>query len=328
MLEELRKIRFARFHLELEAVDRLRLPPYKGSTFRGAFGNTFKRLVCVKRDLECATCLIQRQCVYYYVFETPYQGEPARGYTFVPHPFVIEPPEETREVYEPGEELRVGLVLVGKALDYLAYFIYAFEEMGRRGLGQGRGKAALRRVWAGERLIYTAGEGRLDTDYPVCAGPHVVPAQEDSVSLCLQTPTRLKNGGRLSGDLDFPLLVRSLLRRASDLARFHCGAELGVDYRDWIDRAGRVRTAESYLRWHDWERYSHRQGAKMQMGGVVGEVSFAGELGPFLPLLSLGADLHVGKGTGFGLGRYEMRTPPPAPPREQGGGAEKSSANG
>ena len=51
MLDELRKIRYARFCLDLTAIDRLRLPPYKGSTFRGAFGHTFKRLVCVKRDL-------------------------------------------------------------------------------------------------------------------------------------------------------------------------------------------------------------------------------------------------------------------------------------
>ena len=140
MLNELRKIRYARFRLEMTAASQLRLPPYKGSTFRGAFGHTFKRLVCVKRDLDCSTCLISDRCVYYYVFETPFSGEgekDRRGYTFAPHPFVIEPPEETREIYEPGAELRVGLVLVGRALDYLPYFIYAFEEMGQRGLGAG-----------------------------------------------------------------------------------------------------------------------------------------------------------------------------------------------
>ena len=52
MLNELRKIRYARFRLEMNAVSQLRLPPYKGSTFRGAFGHTFKQLVCVKRDLD------------------------------------------------------------------------------------------------------------------------------------------------------------------------------------------------------------------------------------------------------------------------------------
>ncbi len=220
MLDELRKIRYARFRLDLTAIDRLRLPPYKGSTFRGAFGHTFKRLVCVKRDLDCATCLICDRCVYYYVFETPFSGEgDARGYAFAPHPFVVEPPEETREIYEPGDELRVGLVLVGRALDYLPYFIYAFEEMGRRGMGVGRGQAALQRVMAGGQCIYQPDTGQLEPDYPVCAGPPDGEAVGTRLRLRLHTPIRLKAAGRYTSRLDFALLVRALLRRTSDLAR-------------------------------------------------------------------------------------------------------------
>ncbi len=40
MLDELRKIRYARFRLEMTVVERLQLPSYKSSTFRGAFGHT------------------------------------------------------------------------------------------------------------------------------------------------------------------------------------------------------------------------------------------------------------------------------------------------
>ncbi len=43
------------------------------------------------------------------------------------------------------------------------------------------------------------------------------------------------------------------------------------------------------------------------MGGFVGEVTFAGNIGPFIPLIKVGEILHVGKGTSFGLGRYEIR---------------------
>ena len=311
MLEELRKIRFARFRLELEAADRLHLPPYKGSTFRGAFGNSFKRMVCVKRDRHCPACLIRERCAYSYLFETPAAPErPGRRFTFAPHPFVIEPPEETQETYEPGDRLCVGLVLVGRAIEYLPYFIYAFEEMGARGLGRGRGRAALVAVSActpeGERRVYAAGAGSLEGTCPVrrIGGPQKETTGQ--VSLHLRTPTRLKEGGRYTGEIDFPLLVRSLLRRSSDLARFHCGEELDLEYRDWIDRAGQVRGVGSDLRWRDWERYSHRQGQKMKLGGLVGRIGFAGELGPFMPLLRLGELLHVGKGTAFGLGRYEI----------------------
>lgn len=315
MLNELQKIRYARFRLEMTAASQLRLPPYKGSTFRGAFGHTFKRLVCVKRDLDCSTCLISDRCVYYYVFETSFSGEgekDSRGYTFAPHPFVIEPPEETRETYDPGAELQVGLVLVGRALDYLPYFIYAFEEMGQRGLGAGRGKTALQRVIAlgpepnDDRCIYQSGTGQLESDYPVFDGGVGQEAVGTRLRLRLCTPVRLKSGGRYTSRLDFTLLVRALFRRTSDLARFHCGAELNLNYRQWVECAEEVREVSSELRWHDWERYSQRQEGRMKLGGLVGEVEFAGEWGPFLPLLRLGAALHVGKGTGFGLGRYEV----------------------
>lgn len=310
LADELRKIRFARFAVELQVETRLKLPPYKGSTFRGAFGNTFKQLVCVKRDRDCATCLIRHQCVYQYIFETPVDGDGPRRYTFAPHPFVIRPPEETRQVYEPGECLEVGLVLVGRAVDQLPFFIYAFDEMGQRGLGQGRGKTVLRRVFAHGNeenpCIYEAGAGQLRTDFPVFSGPSVEHSVNGGVRLRLRTPTRLKDGGRFSQDLEFSLLARSLLRRSADLARYHCGQELQVDFRTWVDRAAPIRQTRAELQWQDWERYSHRQQTRMKMGGLVGEVEYAGEIGPFGPLLCLGEDLHVGKGTGFGLGRYEI----------------------
>ena len=57
--------------------------------------------------MDCSTYLICNRCVYYYVFETPFSGEgknDRRGYTFAPHPVVIEPPEETKEIYEPKAE--------------------------------------------------------------------------------------------------------------------------------------------------------------------------------------------------------------------------------
>ena len=44
----------------------------------------------------------------------------------------------------------------------------------------------------------------------------------------------------------------------------------------------------------------------MMMGGFVGEVENRGEHREFVPLLKLGERVNVGKGTGFGLGRYQL----------------------
>jgi CRISPR/Cas system endoribonuclease Cas6 (RAMP superfamily) len=44
----------------------------------------------------------------------------------------------------------------------------------------------------------------------------------------------------------------------------------------------------------------------MKMGGFVGEVEYLGEIADFVLLLKLGERTHVGKATGFGLGRYQI----------------------
>ena len=53
---------FVPLRLCFEAREPLRLPPYKGSTFRGAFGVAFKRTVCIVRHRQCERCLIRTQC--------------------------------------------------------------------------------------------------------------------------------------------------------------------------------------------------------------------------------------------------------------------------
>jgi hypothetical protein len=53
-------------------------------------------------------------------------------------------------------------------------------------------------------------------------------------------------------------------------------------------------------------RYSRRREVTHDLSGFVGEVTFAGELAPFLPYLKLGEYLHVGKNAVFGNGWYEI----------------------
>ena len=315
LLEEvLDQIPFRRFGLVLRVEEQMSLPPYKGATIRGAFGNAFKRLVCVKRDLVCESCLIRDQCIYHYSFETrDLTAAKEMGRAFAPHPFIIEPPLDRREVFAVGEEFEVGLVLIGKAMDHLPYFIYAFDEMAQKGLGRGRAKAKLAYVTTDidekQEVIYDAATGRLrDTPPGAVHSLSDVNVVMDDKDLCMtfDTPTRLKSAGRLTDNIGFPLLVRSLLRRMSDLARYHCDTELDVDYGAIIEQAAAVTPTYKRLQWLDWDRYSTRQKTAMRLGGIVGEVGFSGSYRPFLPLLKLGADLHVGKATAFGLGKYRI----------------------
>jgi hypothetical protein len=52
-----------------------------------------------------------------------------RKYTVAPHPFILEPSVNNQRTYKEGEDLSFGLTLIGRATDYLPYFIYALDEL-------------------------------------------------------------------------------------------------------------------------------------------------------------------------------------------------------
>ncbi len=305
---------FAQMRLHFKARDPMRLPPYKGSTFRGAFGVAFKRAVCIVQHGECARCLVRAQCVYPYVFDTPVTNAQGifRGYRDAPHPYVIEPPLETKTDYAPGDGFAVGLTLIGKALNYVPYFIYAFQRMGETGVGRGRGRCDL---ISGEalhadgswQLVYDGPSEMLQRDVSRLQAIDVMPDPMGSrVRLSFVTPTQLKADRMLQRELDFPVLMRALLRRYSALAAFHGDGPPDLDYGDWVARAERVQTAHCDLTWRTWERFSNRKNRRMQVSGFTGDVVFEGDLEQFHPLLALGVPMHVGKWTSFGMGQYAL----------------------
>lgn len=75
----------ARFSVHLRAVDTLFLPPYKGSTIRGAFGSTFRRVICIRKNLSsCTECMLRTTCAYGCIFET--RGEEGSSVLEAPRP--------------------------------------------------------------------------------------------------------------------------------------------------------------------------------------------------------------------------------------------------
>jgi CRISPR-associated endoribonuclease Cas6 len=315
-------ITVGRFELTVEAKDPIILPPYKGSTLRGGFGIAFRKTVCVIKGKECKECLLKGQCIYSYVFETPPPSgtKVMRKYEAAPHPFIIEPPLQKRMGYKPGDWFSFGLTLIGKAVDYLPYFIYTFDQLGSMGIGKGRGKFELKEVQSRENredpsIIYSSRTKQLKPFNPekiIIETDGREPAQEiKSLTIEFLTPTRLYYNERLVFDLEFHILVRQLLRRISLLSYFHCGIDPSVwDFKGLINKAQEVKVTDRNLGWYDWERYSGRQETKINMGGFVGKIAFTGDLTPFWPYLLLGEYVHVGKGSSFGLGKYEILNQP------------------
>lgn len=305
---------FARLRLNFRAREFLRLPPYKGSTFRGAFGMTFKRTVCIVQHQECERCLVRNQCVYPYVFDTPADMGDAtgifKGFQEAPHPYVIEPPLETQTDYAPGDTFTIGLTVLGRALNHLPYFVYTFHRMGETGVGRGRGKCDLISADAqaadGTWMLAYEGAQEALSDIPTLSTQHLACDFENKVKIRFVTPTQLKVDNSFRRGLNFQVLIRGLLRRYSALATFHGGGTPDLDYGALVAEAENVKTTHHNLNWQTWERYSNRKSQRMKVSGFTGEVAFEGNLSVFKNLLALGVPIHVGKWTSFGMGQYAL----------------------
>jgi CRISPR/Cas system endoribonuclease Cas6 (RAMP superfamily) len=317
MLDQFRVIRY---RFDLEAVDQLVLPHHQSSTFRGGFGHAFKKMVCYRPDWgACTPCERKNACPYGYIFETsaPSNEPSLSNVQDAPHPFVIAAPVTTaRRVYQPGERLGFDIVLVGHAIVYLPYFLLAFQELGRRGIGNPAGRYALQRISAvhplnDEReLVYDGVDvrangrdlsiGYAEVDEWAMRLPH------DQLTLRFLTPMRVKHQSTYATRPDFAIIVRTLLRRIWALSVFHCNQPWEFNSRELINAAEQVETTHAAVKWADWDRYSARQGQRVPMGGFVGEATYQGDLAGFRGLLALGALVHIGKATVFGNGRYQV----------------------
>lgn len=295
------------------------LPGYKGSTFRGVFGHALKRVVCALKRVECKDCVLKNRCVYARVFETPIavtMPEAAR-ISAPPHPFVIEPPLTDLRHYRAGDPIECGLVLFGEPNNSLPYFVYAFEQMGKIGIGKRvngkRGRFSLESVKAGDREIYSCRDRTFLQDAPVRSLDPLGSTSGSNgngcsrISVKLETPLRLKFKSEIRASLPFHVLVRAMLRRMSSLYNVWDDGEPALDYKGLIERAETVRIRHNGLRWFDWKRYSNRQERKMFMGGLVGSVTYEGNLGEYLPLIEFSEKAHLGKNTSFGLGKMVIQ---------------------
>ena len=291
------------------------LPYYKGSTFRGVFGRALKKVVCALKRQECGQCLLKQKCVYALVFETSEAMEVPKGSRIVspPHPFVIEPLLTTETEFPQKASFDFNFLLFGELNNTLPYFIYAFDQMGKIGIGKKingkRARFVLKEVRHKEQIVYSDVDRKLNATDSIERLSIPVPTNYSKsgfrLRLILETPLRLKFENRLKADLPFHVFVRAMLRRASSLLNCYGEGEPSLDYRGLVNRAEAIQIINTNLNWFDWKRYSHRQDKSMLMGGMIGSVIFEGKIGEYLPLIEFCSKVHLGKQTSFGLGKIK-----------------------
>ncbi|HCX34723.1 MAG TPA: CRISPR-associated protein Cas6 [Rhodocyclaceae bacterium] len=305
----------ASYRARFVATTAVSLPPYAGSTWRGALGHALKRAVCITRLPACPECLLYRSCAYSYVFETPppLGTNRLRKYPAAPHPFVLDLLPEPARI-EPGATHRLGFTLIGRANDRLAYFAWALDNAAQQGLGRGGGGLRMEALeqeatpGSGDWQRIWSRDARLE---PLPPASPALPAMPQAFTIRLATPLRLKGEGEpvRPEDFGFGSFFSHLLRRISLLAYFHTGRELEADFAGLTRQAHLVSLRDARLDWCELKRYSNRQGRHVPMGGITGSFALEGaQARPFWPVLWLGRFVHAGAATVMGLGAYDIET--------------------
>ena len=114
---------------------------------RGAFGSIFRKLVCIPDCSNAKTCEVSQTCPYARVFEPQSaRGHGPSGLADWPRPFVFRASHLDGKTVLDGECFYFDVHLFDIGEPGLAYFVPAFAQLAREGLGPGRVRADLEAV--------------------------------------------------------------------------------------------------------------------------------------------------------------------------------------
>ena len=288
------------YRLTFTAETPVSLPEFAGSTWRGAFGHALKQSVCVMDMRPCRGCTLETTCPYPVLFTSPAPADAAlmSGYERVPQPYVLRPPLGACDLRD-GDSYTLELRLFGNANRLRQVAIQALARTAQNGVGKGRGRLRL--------TTMSPSTGETDTPPTPAIG-----SEPGSVAVTFETPLRMKRQGRLLGtnDLTARDVLDAAVRRVSALMRFHAGGPPDIDFRGIKAAMQRAELRDRDLVWRDWARWSGRQKAYIQLGGVVGTVELDLNACPELwPFLALASETHMGKAATMGLGRMTLHDP-------------------
>ncbi len=337
-------IEYTKFKFELETTERVRLSPFFENTLRGLIGAQIHKLCCSNALEKCGSCPDMHGCLYSYLYNTPAKAgsDNLSKYNALPHPYIFYFPRG-RIIFEKGENIVFYLTLFGKALNYLSYYVHGDSNSCKAGIGRDRVPLKLKSVEAFysetlQETIYTAEEPFLSsfkrqtldletaltgvisgytnleneikddvqsfknckTDYK-----NINNEVNKNIKLIFNSAFRVKENERLVSEIEFSTIIKSLLRRFSNIAYFHCGRETSIDFKKVIEKAKNINALTKDITWFEYDRYSMKQNTKMKMGGIIGDITFK-SAEPWKDLLKIGETIHIGKNTSFGFGNYNI----------------------
>lgn len=217
----------------------------------------------------------------------------AQGLRDWPRPFVLRARLDGREL-KPGEDCQIDVHGFTPELQAMSK---AFDRLLSVGLGPKRSRAALRQVSEEIRVL------------PSCLG---APAHS-GLTIEFVTPAELKSRSTVVSRPEFEVLMARAFERIDRLSNMYGDGPLDIDVEILRERAAHVRIERLDLHRVKAERRSSRTGQTHPLGGFIGEIMYAGEVGTFAPLLKIAELTGIGRQTTWGKGEIRIRDYPNPP---------------
>lgn len=265
----------------------------------------FKASCCQAPQQPCSSCSRSVGCPYRMVFDQRLSSDPeiVRLHQKPSLPFNLYVEEKEGN----GTSYRVGLVVIGSAVNYIGLFHGAL----------------LRMVGAALRTHPTSPEFLLRSyslDYQgarheitdaaslpgsviLLSGKHVLQntVHSDGVRLLLKSPLRMLSDGSIAHRFDFGVFLRSQLRRCSSLYAYYGAGEMDLDFMGLSESAKNVVVLGENIKYTQppWSK-------RLNRGGLTGTAECFGLIEPMFSLLLLGSHFNAGKGAAFGSGFHRL----------------------
>jgi hypothetical protein len=306
---------FYRFRFQFRSAGTLYFPPYKsGNIVRGAFGSIFRKLVCIPSCRDVRLCDVRTTCPFARVFEPKAaHDEGPSGLADWPRPFVFRAAHLDGRTLQEGEPFHFDVHIFDVRDPALEYFVLAFAQLAREGLGPGRARAELAAV---DQLNLEGATMTRVFDGEQCQVRELAPRVSvdidetfelvNRVHVRFVTPTELKDGHQVADRPEFRILFGRLRDRISTLRMLYGAGALEIDFPAIGERAAAVGIVRCDLRRMAVDRLSSRTGQRHSLGGFVGEAEYEGNMGEFMPYLRLGKWVGVGRQTVWGKGEIEL----------------------
>ncbi|MGK0551961.1 CRISPR system precrRNA processing endoribonuclease RAMP protein Cas6 [Enterococcus faecalis] len=266
-----------------------RLPDFLGSTLRGALGWLL---------------LESKSDVYTYLFDNQRISSTK---AHLVKPYFVEPPRP-KAYYRQGEELAFSLVFLGNADIAAAEVMRILTKQSFLKIGAARLIFKLVTITHGTNY-----KTIWDVQSPTLTYTNLrsvsLPYERQSghwASIQLQTPLRIRRKGQLVTDLDFPTIIRNITTRLVELTEGYGGTVNRENIEQLCETSKQVSLISSSVCYHKMVRYSNKINEKMDFSGMLGSLTFEGELAAYTPWLNAARLIHLGRNTTFGCGKLDV----------------------